>query len=451
MKKSVDLTKGPVVEQLLKMAVPLAIGIFAVIGFNLVDTFFVSQLGTKELAAISLTFPVISTLQSITMGLGAGLSSVVSRYKGAGRIGELKTIVSHSLIFAVVLVTVIACLGLITIDPLFRTIGASQDLLPLVRDYMEIWYFGIGFIVIPMMGNSAIRGLGDAVTPAVIMIIAGLVNAILDPILIFGLLGFPALGLKGAALATVISTTTTCVAAIYILARREKIIDYNIPSFNSLFKSISIVLHVGIPAAFNQVSQPIALALLISFVTVYGNEATAAFGIYIKIEAVLMIPLYATSSALGPFMGQNFGAGVFERLKLGYKYCSIFVVSYGLFICSLLFFFGSYFLLPFSSDVNVIKIGWSILSVVGFSYVLQGLTLLSVSSFYSLGKPFPSFVLTMLRTLFLLVPTCWFLQSQFALDGIFYGISTVNIFVALLALYLMMMFFRKKLHLEKIR
>ena len=139
----------------------MAIGILAVIGFNLVDTFFVSQLGTKELAAISLTFPVISTLQSITMGLGAGLSSVVSRLKGAGRIDELRSIITHSL-FTIGLVTVFAILGLLSIDPLFTAIGASYDLLPLVHEYMEIWYFGIGFLVIPMMGNAAIRGLGDA-------------------------------------------------------------------------------------------------------------------------------------------------------------------------------------------------------------------------------------------------------------------------------------------------
>ena len=175
----------------------MAVGILAVIGFNLVDTFFVSQLGTDELAAISLTFPIISALQSLTMGLGAGLSSVVSRLKGAGKIKELKAIVSHSLLFSVVLVTAMAITGLLTIRQLFSALGASENLIPLIEDYMSIWYWGIGFIVIPMMGNSAIRGLGDAKTPALIMMIAGFINAVLDPILIFGFMGSPALGIQG--------------------------------------------------------------------------------------------------------------------------------------------------------------------------------------------------------------------------------------------------------------
>ena len=114
-----------------------------------------------------------------------------------------------------------AITGLLTIKELFTALGASEDLIPLIKDYMGIWYWGIGFIVIPMMGNSAIRGLGDAKTPALIMIIAGFINAVLDPILIFGFMGIPALGIKGAALSTVISTATTCVAALYILSKRE--------------------------------------------------------------------------------------------------------------------------------------------------------------------------------------------------------------------------------------
>ncbi len=444
MSKALDLTHGPVEKNLIKMAVPMAIGILAVIGFNLVDTFFVSQLGTKELAAISLTFPIISALQSLTMGLGAGLSSVVSRLKGAGKIGELKTIVSHSLLFSVVLVTAMAITGLLTIKELFTALGASEDLIPLIKDYMGIWYWGIGFIVIPMMGNSAIRGLGDAKTPALIMIIAGFINAVLDPILIFGFMGIPALGIKGAALSTVISTATTCVAALYILSKRENIIEYKIPSLAAFYKSIRKVLYVAIPAAFNQVSQPIAVAILMSLVTVYGTEATAAFGIYIKLEALVMIPLFSISSALGPFMGQNYGAGIFSRLKQAYKYSFIFVAVYGLFLASSIYYFGSYLILPFSNDEAVVSIAWKTLSLVGFSYAFQGLTLLAVSSFNSLGKPLPSFVLTMLKTLVALIPACWILEMNFGLDGIYYGISGINILVGLLSLCLVIMFLSKK-------
>ena len=446
MSRALDLTQGRVEKNLMSMALPMAVGILAVIGFNLVDTFFVSQLGTDELAAISLTFPIISALQSLTMGLGAGLSSVVSRLKGAGKIKELKAIVSHSLLFSVVLVTAMAITGLLTIRQLFSALGASENLIPLIEDYMSIWYWGIGFIVIPMMGNSAIRGLGDAKTPALIMMIAGFINAVLDPILIFGFMGSPALGIQGAALSTVISTATTCVAALYILSKRERIIEYKIPTMKAFVKSIRKVLYIAIPAAFNQVSQPLTVAFLMSLVTIYGTEATAAFGIYIKLEAVLMIPLFSISSALGPFMGQNYGANIFSRLKTAYKYSIIFVSLYGSFLLLLIYTFGAYLIFPFSKDQLVVDIAWRTLFIVGFSYIFQGLTLLSVSSFNSLGKPFPSFILTMLRTLVAMIPACWILDKVVGLNGIFFGISGINICVGLLAFTLMILFLTRKIY-----
>ena len=131
----------------------------------------------------------------------------------------------------------------------------------------------------------------------------------------------------------------------YPLERRSSIILFQLlKAFINLLKKS---LYAGIPAAFNQVSQPIATALLISFVTVYGHEATAAFGIYIKLEAVIMIPLYAAGSALGPFMGQNFGACLPDRLREGYKKSSIFVLVYGAFLYSLLYFLEATFLCRF--------------------------------------------------------------------------------------------------------
>ena len=123
-----------------------------------------------------------------------------------------------------------------------------------------------------------------------------------------------------------------------------------------------------------------------SLVTVYGTEATAAFGIYIKLETLVMIPLFSISSALGPFMGQNYGAKIFPRLKTAYKYSFVFVAAYGLVLASSIYYFGSYLILPFSKDEAVVRIAWKTLSLISFSYAFQGLTLLAVSSFNSPRK-----------------------------------------------------------------
>ena len=147
-------------------------GIFALVAFNVADTYFVGQLGAKHLAAMSFTFPVVMTLGSLAMGLGVGASSIIARAIGEGQHTRVQRFTTNSLILSVLAVGIFVTLGLFTIDPLFTALGADADILPLIRDYMQIWYFGMIFLVVPMVGNSAIRSAGNTTTPSLIMTIA---------------------------------------------------------------------------------------------------------------------------------------------------------------------------------------------------------------------------------------------------------------------------------------
>lgn len=198
------LTEGVVYKQIIGMTIPMTVGLFSVIAFNLVDTFFVGQLSTSHLAAMSFTFPVVMVLSSLALGLGIGGASVISRAIGEGKRREVQRLTTDLLVLSILVVLFFVVIGLLTIDPLFRLLGAKDELLPLIKDYMYIWYVGMPFLVIPMVGNSAIRATGDATFPAMIMVISAIVNCVFDPLLIFGLAGFPRMELQGAAIATVI-------------------------------------------------------------------------------------------------------------------------------------------------------------------------------------------------------------------------------------------------------
>ena len=199
------LTEGPVARVLAGLAGPMVIGMFSVIAFNLTDTYFIARLGTRELAAISFTFPVVSVMFGIAMGLGTGTISVVSRAIGRGEQERVRRFSTDSLLLSFLTVLVAAAIGVLTIDPLFRALGAGDDVLPLIRQYMIIWYPGMVFLVMPMVANASIRASGDTKLPALIMTLGTLINMVLDPLLIFGLWGFPRWELKGAAVATVIA------------------------------------------------------------------------------------------------------------------------------------------------------------------------------------------------------------------------------------------------------
>ncbi|MGB0432568.1 MAG: MATE family efflux transporter, partial [Bacteroidia bacterium] len=161
-----DLTKGTVESNLIKLTVPMLLGIFSMVAFNLVDTFYVGKLGKDELAAISFTFPVISLIFSLIQGIGIGATALISKSIGSGNFNQAKRETSDSLVLGLILAFTLSAIGFFTIEPVFKLLGASGHILELIDDYMSIWYFTTVFVVIPFVGNSAIRSTGDAATPA---------------------------------------------------------------------------------------------------------------------------------------------------------------------------------------------------------------------------------------------------------------------------------------------
>ena len=231
------LIQGPVVRTLTSLAVPMMGGIFSVVAFNLADTYFVARLGTKELAAMSFTFPVTMILFGIAFGLMSGTTTIVSQAIGRGEPEGVRRIASDSLVLSFLVVLASASLGILTIRPLFYLLGASDEVMPLIEDYMTIWYLGIVFLIIPMVSNAAIRATGDTRAPALIMMLATGLNVVLDPILIFGWFGFPRMELEGAALATVIARACTMVASLAILHFREGMLDFKPPNLGYVWDS----------------------------------------------------------------------------------------------------------------------------------------------------------------------------------------------------------------------
>jgi Na+-driven multidrug efflux pump len=156
-------------------------GILSILAFSLADTYFVAQLGTQELAAISFTFPIVNVLSNVAMGLGIGASSMISRAIGEGDRQKVQRLTTDSLLLSLLVVVVLVGIGLATIQPVFTALGAGPDILPLIQDYMSIWYLGMAFIVVPMVGNSAIRASGNTLVPGMSMMFAAGANIVLDP------------------------------------------------------------------------------------------------------------------------------------------------------------------------------------------------------------------------------------------------------------------------------
>ncbi|CDN11687.1 Multi antimicrobial extrusion protein (Na(+)/drug antiporter), MATE family of MDR efflux pumps [Richelia intracellularis] len=232
---------------------------------------------------MSFTFPVVFTLGNLALGLGVKRTSVIARAIGEGDMRRLQRFTTNSLTLGLTAVLIFASVGVFTIDPLFKTLSAGSDILPLIRENMKIWFFGIVFLVIPMVGNSAIRAAGNTLTPSIIMRVAAGTNILLAPLLINGAFGFPRLQLQGAELATVIPHTIYRVAGLLLLRFKKNLLSKEIPDLQETLWCYRDILVVGLPAAASMIT-PISIGVSTSFIAIHGAVSVAGFGLASRVE-----------------------------------------------------------------------------------------------------------------------------------------------------------------------
>ena len=417
------LISGSVGKTLIRLTIPMIFGIVSLVTFNLVDTFFVGRLGTNELAALSFTFPVVLIINSMAMGLGIGASAVISRVIGEGRHQQVQRLTTDSLILSLLMVGLFVTAGLLTIDPVFRLLGASPPVLVLIKQYMQIWYPGVIFVVIPMVGNNAIRASGDSKTPGIIMMTAAGINFIFDPLFIFGIGPFPRLEIAGAALATVIARAMAMVVSLYVLCRRDRMLTCERVSFKTMIRSWAKILYIALPTAGTRIVIPLGLGVVTRMVAAYGPPSVAAFGVSSRIEFFAVTVVMALASILGPFVGQNWGAGEFQRVKQGVRYSSRFSMGWGLFLMAGFAIAAEPIASVFNDDPSVIVTVIHYLRIVPIGYGLQGVMVLSASALNVLHKPFHAAFLSIFQMFFLFIPLAYTASHLFEIKGIFGALS----------------------------
>lgn len=424
--RTARLTQGPIASTLASLALPMVVAMIAMIGFSLVDTYFVGQLGTAELAAISFTFPVVLVIGSITMGIGTGATSAIARAIGEGDHHRINRLTTDSIALGLVITALFVLLGLATIDPLFRLLGADENVLPLVREYMFIWYLGVPAVVIPQIGNSAIRATGDTRTAAWIMLAAMLTNLILDPILIFGWGPAPALGISGAAIATVTARVLALMLSAWVLGARERMLTFARPILSEVLASWRAVLSIGLPAGLTQIIVPVSTGVITRLVATSGVAAVAGFGVATRLEMFAVFTVAALGSVLIPFVGQNWGAGHGKRASDGVRVARRFAFGWGALMWLLALAFGEPIVEQFNADPLVVRSATHYLWIVGATFGLQGLVIVDTSAFNAVDRPLQSMTVSLLRMFVLYVPLALAGSALWGLSGIWWAAAAAN-------------------------
>jgi putative MATE family efflux protein len=428
-----NLVEGSIQKSLIRMTTPMIIGMLMLFTFSLVDTWFISFLGTESLTAISFTFPVTFTVMSLAIGLGIGASAVVAKYVGRSEFEKAKEAATVINYISFLLATVIVAVCWFFMGDLFRLMGASEQLLVPIQQYMVIWFPGSILVVCIMTGNSVLRACGDTKTPSILMAAAGLINAILDPLLIFGVGPLPALGIQGAAWATVIAWSFGFSYLAYLLVIKLELVSKAFPSREVMSSSGREMLRIGIPAAGANMMTPIAMGIMTAIAAGFGDTTVAAFGVGARLEPIATLLVLAMSSSLPPLISQNYGAGRVDRIEEAYHLSTRFVIAWQMLVYVLLAIGASLIANIFSDDPDVIAGIKLFVWIMPLGYGLQGIIILSNSSLNALHRPLSALYLSIARFFIFYVPLAYIGSLYFGLPGFFGGAVCGNFLMAIIS------------------
>lgn len=431
--RKAKLTEGSVGRHLVDMTVPILFGITMMMAQSIIDAWFLGKVGDRALAAFSFGFPILMIITSVAIGLGAGTSSVVARAIGAGDQRRARRLATDSFLLSFLVTGTLALIGIMTIEPLFRLLGAPADMIPMIKSFMTILYCGIPFMVVGMVGTSSMRATGDTVLPGKLMMASALLNVILDPIFIFGIGPVPAMGLDGAATASLLARGSMFLGTLYFMVHRLDMINFSKPNAVELRNSWAAILHVGLPAAGTNAIIPITMTLITAMIARYGPEAVAGFGVASRIESLMLVIFYALSSVVGPFVGQNLSAGHEQRIQRSLRLSALFCMACGLVIALLLAFSADWLPTLFSQNPDVTSVTRTFLWIAPVGYGAYGVVMVMNAAFNGLGKPIPAVYIGTVRMLLLYLPLALVGRHWFGIAGIFGAYAVANLLSGLLS------------------
>jgi len=428
-----DLTTGSVAAHLRRQAVPFSLGLAAIFSFEAVDLFFISRLGNVPLAAVSFTFPVIWLIYGLGMGFEVGAASCISRAVGRRDDVAARRLTTDTAMLASGVLACMGLIGLATIGPVFTGLGATTELMPLIRQYMHIWFWIAPTDACLWTSLASVRARGNTRLEAKIITAAALLNLALDPVFIFGLFGFPRLEIRGAALATLVSNGAMLCFTLFYLAGRLKIFASPAAPLRVILASWRHMLAIGIPAIITNTIIPLSSAIVVAMVAGYGVDAVAGYGIAMRIEPMVLIPFYALSAVSSPFFGQNFGAGQIGRLFEARRQIARFCIAAGVTLALSLDLIARPLTGLFSHAEAIRDVAVHYLWLVSWAYGAHGLVMSCNAAFNGTGRPLPAVMLSAARVIIVFLPLAWLGQWLLGLEGIFMATSFSNLLLAIVA------------------
>lgn len=421
-------TEGSVFGHISNLAIISAIGMFAIMIVDLVDMYFISILGIPSLAA-AVGFAGLGLFlgASITIGISIAVSTVVAQALGEENEPRAQRFATHGLLYSLAWTIPITILTLVYAEELLSLIGASGETLTLAVNYFRIVGASLPILGLAIAANSLLRAVGAAKLSMWSTIIGGVVNAVIDPILIFG----AGLGLTGAAIASVISRITVAVIALYSVSKTHGLIVR--PNWSELLADFKALSGIAMPSILTNLSGPVSAAFATSQMARFGTDAVAASSVIGRLTPVAFAGLYGLSGAVGPVASQNMGAKEYHRVRESLTASGKFVAAYVIPVTILMFLAQDLLISIFNLEGEASELLRFYATFVVGSYILFGLQLSANPMFTALRHPGFATLSNIIRDLVLAIPLIFLLSATFGSRGVLAGQALANALAGVLA------------------
>lgn len=425
--------EGDIPKILWKFAVPSIISLIISAVYNIVDTIFVGMLNnTAAIGGVSVAFPLMLLTNAFGIMFGMGLASYVARLLGEGKREEANEAVAVVFFTAIIVALCLTVLINIFLEPILRTLGATDTIVPYAIEFVRPLAIGSIFpILFPTLANG-IRAEGNTKYSAVAVGMSGIMNIILAPIFIF-YFGF---GLRGAGLATV---TSQCVTTGFLLSyylRGKGLLTIKFSNFKPRKRIYEEVLKIGVANLLVQVLMSLSISALNISARAYGDAAIAAIGITVRVSALVLFVVLGYNQGFQPIAGYNYGAKKYDRLKEAINVSRIRTTTFSTLATIFLFIFSKYAIIIFSKDPEVIRIGTRALRAMILMYPFLGFILLYNSLFQAVGYGKQALILSMARQGIFFMPAIFILPKFFGLNGVLYSQAVADFMTLILTIFL---------------
>ncbi|MDO5015002.1 MAG: MATE family efflux transporter [Clostridia bacterium] len=431
----------PVGTLLLKMAIPLMFSMLIQALYNFVDGVFIAKISQEAFTAISVSLVLQNLTMGVIIGTAVGTTSTLSKALGAMDYERANKTAGNGIFLSLILAVIAAVISILLINPFLRLQTSSQQTFEYGREYLIICMIGLVAPYLQIIFERILQATGKAMLSTIIQVTGALINIILDPIMIFGLFGFPKMGVKGAAIATVTAQAFAAILGLIINLKFNKELSFKLKYLKPDLEIIKKIFEIGLSSAVMISITSVMLFLANRILRTFSETAIAVLGAYFKIQNFIFMTVFGINQALIPIVSYNYGAKKRKRIDDVIKYAvlySFILMVIGTLIVELL---PRQLLGMFSANADMMRIGIPAFRIIGLSFLFAGIDIILSSTFQSLGKPLRALLISFIRQMVVLMPVMYLLSLKRNLDLVWaaFPISEVICLIVCLTLFFDMM------------